>query len=266
LFKTLRMRFASRSVRALIAEIEQAFPEPYTPTYVFGNHDRSRLLHRLAGHTRKAKLFATLQLTVRGVPFIYYGEEIGMEHYEIPLVHGLDPVAVRHRHVPQWLARQMSKVGLLLNRDECRSPMQWHGGEHAGFAESHAKPWLSLHPRALEVNVEAQENEPESLLICYRGLLALRRQCRALSEGALELLEPHEVPDGVVAYRRVLARDFRSEQAHVFLNFSSHKVPLTIEALHGTRLFSNLRALTSSCVGEYTLSPYEGIVLFDAPE
>jgi oligo-1,6-glucosidase/alpha-glucosidase len=263
LFKTLRMRFASRSVRALIAEIEQAFPEPYTPTYVFGNHDRSRLLHRLAGHTKKAKLFATLQMTVRGVPFIYYGEEIGMEHYEIPLVHGLDPVAVRHRHVPQWLARQMSKIGLLLNRDECRSPMQWHGGDHAGFAASHAKPWLSLHPRASEVNVEAQETEPESLLHCYRGLLALRKECRALSEGALELLPAREVPEDVVAYRRVRGSGEGREEAYVYLNFSGQRVTVTNEALRGARMFSNLRGARSTFAGEYVLSPYEGIVLFE---
>lgn len=262
LFKTLRMRFASRSVRALIAEIEQAFPEPFTPTYVFGNHDRSRLLHRLSGHTRKAKLFATLQLTVRGVPFIYYGEEIGMEHYEIPLVHGLDPVAIRHRHIPQWLARRMAKVGLLLNRDECRSPMQWHAGEHAGFAAGHAKPWLSLHPRASEINVETQQNDPESLLSAYRGLLQLRRQCRALSAGTLELLSERELPDGVVAYRRALSEHGVASVVHVYLNFSSRQVPLKLPLLAGLSMFSNARASTSTFTGQHTLAPFEGVVLY----
>jgi alpha-glucosidase len=262
LFKTLRMRFASRSVRTLIAEIESAFPEPYTPTYVFGNHDRSRLLHRLAGHTRKAKLFATLQLTVRGVPFIYYGEEIGMEHYEIPLVHGLDPVAIRHRHIPQWLARRMSKLGLLLNRDECRSPMQWHGGEHAGFATSDAKPWLSLHPRASEVNVDAQRQDPESLLAAYQGLLHLRRECRALSQGALELLDAKTLPEHVVGYRRVANGPGEPSIAHVYLNFSAREAKLAARELSGSKLFSNLRATTSGFDGEHTLAPYEGVVVY----
>lgn len=262
LFKTLRMRFASRSVRALIAEIEQAFPEPYTPTYVFGNHDRSRLLHRLSGHTRKAKLFATLQFTVRGVPFIYYGEEIGMEHYEIPLVHGLDPVAVRHRHIPQWLARKMARVGLLLNRDECRSPMQWHGGDHAGFAEGHAKPWLSLHPRASQVNVEAQEKDPESLLSAYRGLLRLRRECRALSAGALELLDARTLPEEIVAYRRDLTEGGTTSSAHVYLNFSGDEVLLRVPQLKGLKMFSNLHATTSAFQGTHLLAPYEGIVVY----
>ena len=262
LFKTLRMRFASRSVRTLIAEIEAAFPEPYTPTYVFGNHDRSRLLHRLAGHTRKAKLFATLQLTVRGVPFIYYGEEIGMEHYEIPLVHGLDPVAIRHRHIPQWLARRLSRLGLLLNRDECRSPMQWQEGEHAGFAVDDAKPWLSLHPRASEVNVDRQRKDPGSLLATYRGLLRLRRECRALSQGTLELLEAKMLPEDVVGYRRVANGPGAPSVAHVYLNFSARDTQLVARELRGEKLFSNLRATTSGFAGEYTLAPYEGVIVY----
>jgi oligo-1,6-glucosidase/alpha-glucosidase len=261
LFKTLSLRFASRSVRSLITEIEAAFPEPFTPTYVFGNHDRPRLLHRLAGQTRKAKLFATLQLTVRGVPFIYYGEEIGMEHYEIPLVHGLDPVAVRHRHIPQWLARRMSHLGMLLNRDECRSPMQWHGGTHAGFTAGVVKPWLSLHPRASEVNVAAQEGDPESLLQCYRGLLSLRRRVPALRGGALELIEDAALPEQVVAYRRVLAQNGTRQVASVYLNFASRPADIAAPGHVGGALFSNLRADTTPFSGKHVLLPYEGVVL-----
>ncbi len=260
LFKTLRMKFAGRDVRALIEEIERAFPEPYTPTYVFGNHDRVRLLHRLDGHQRKAKLFATLQLTVRGVPFIYYGEEIGMEHYEIPLVHGLDPIAVRHRRIPQWLVRYLGRAGMLLNRDECRLPMQWDPGMHAGFAPATATPWLAVHPRSASINVAAQEVDPESLLHCYRGLLALRRQSRALSAGALELVTELALPREVVAYRRVWA-GAEPEVAWVFLNFTSREVPIAL-AQPGAQLFSNRRAECRPYEGGHRLAPYEGIVLF----
>jgi alpha-glucosidase len=263
LFKTLRMRFAGRDVRALIREIEQAFPEPLTPTYVFGNHDRTRLLQRLDGHQRKAKLFATLQLTVRGVPFIYYGEEIGMEHYEIPLVHGLDPVAVRHRKIPQWLARYLGRAGMLLNRDECRSPMQWDSGMHAGFSSETAAPWLAVHPGSTLTNVDAQERDPESLLHCYQGLLALRRQSRALNAGTLELVDDLGLPRAVVAYRRVAD----GEVALVILNFTNREVPLDLASsrLPGTMLFSNRFARTVPFTGHYALAPYEGIVVSFAP-
>jgi glycosidase len=157
----------------------------------------------------------------------------------------------------------MSKIGMLLNRDECRSPMQWHGGDHAGFAESTARPWLSLHPRAGEVNVDAQERDPESLLTCYRGLLALRKQCRPLSEGSLELLQPRDLSPDVVAYRRALGGGESHEEAHVYLNFGPRRATVLNEPLHGQCMFSNLRADTSHFMGEYVLSPYEGIVLFE---
>ena len=261
LFKTLRMRFAGSHVRALIAEIERAFPEPYTPTYVFGNHDRSRLLHRLAGHREKAKLFATLQLSVRGVPFIYYGEEIGMEHYEIPLVHGLDPVAVRHRRIPQWLARYLGRAGLLLNRDECRSPMQWDDSAHAGFSVQSATPWLAVHPGAHATNVAAQARDPQSLLACYRGLLGLRASSRALSAGKMTLLPSGALPREVVAYRR----DWEGESpdtAWVFLNFSPRAVPLALPPDAGSHLFSNREARVLPAPKSHTLDPYEGVILF----
>jgi oligo-1,6-glucosidase/alpha-glucosidase len=263
LFKTLNLRFAGPAVRSLIEEIERAFPEPYTPTYVFGNHDRPRLLQRLDGDQQKAKLFATLQLTVRGVPFVYYGEEIGMTHYEIPLVHGLDPVAVRHRHIPQRLARWLSKWGYLLNRDECRAPMQWDAGLHAGFAGEGARPWLPLHPAAPHNNVAEQERDPASLLHCYRGLLALRKQSRALREGELELASNLDLPAEVVAYRRVAENAHGSEVAHVLLNFGARPVPMKVPGVERARCFSNRRAEFERFTGARTLAPYEGIVLLE---
>ncbi len=273
LFKTLRMRFAAKDVRELVREIEHAFPEPYTPTYVFGNHDRPRILHRLDGHHYKAKLFAALQLTVRGVPFVYYGEEIGMGHHEIPLVHGLDPIAIRHRWVPQWLARFLTRFGMLLNRDECRSPMQWHAGPHAGFSAGHTKPWLALHPAASDTNVDTQTADPESLLSCYRGLLALRKQSHALSEGDLTLLSegahPHRLPAHVVGYRRSFSGNGQRENASVLLNFSRREVPLALRDVlnehtndrRAFSVFSTHDAKIATMDGTFTLKPFEGIVI-----
>jgi len=128
-----------------------------------------------------------LQLTVSGVPFIYYGEEIGMENHEVPLHEGLDPIASHYRFVPDWLVATLRKRGILLNRDECRAPMQWDSGPNAGF--SSGTPWLPVHPKSPRVNVAAQEGDPESLLSCYRSLLAVRRGSPALQGRTLEWIE-----------------------------------------------------------------------------
>ena len=259
LFAAMRARFSGRAVRALIEEFEASFPEPFSPTYVLGNHDRPRSIHRLGGHPDKAKLAAMLQLTVRGVPFIYYGEEIGMENHEIPLHEGLDPVAAHYRFVPQWLVGTLRKRGILLNRDECRAPMQWDGGPSAGFTRG--TPWLPVHPESPRVNVAAQEGDPESLLSCYRSLLALRRGSPALQGGTLAWIDGPRLPSDVVAFRRVHGEGEARERADVYLNFSGRKVPIVLPAWEARELFSNRRGERGPAPPGYKLGAYEGIVV-----
>jgi oligo-1,6-glucosidase/alpha-glucosidase len=254
LFAAMRTRFSGRAVRELVEEFERGFPEPFSPTYVFGNHDRPRFIHRVGGDTDKAKLMATLQLTARGVPFIYYGEEIGMANHDIPLHEGLDPVAARYRFVPQWLVGSFRKRGILLNRDECRAPMQWDGTPHAGF--SSVRPWLPVHPGSSKVNVALQEGDPGSLLSCYRSLLALRRETPALHAGALAWLDTG-LPADVVAYRR----EHGCDRADVFLNFSKRTVPLALGNCAGRTLFSNRRGERTPAPPVHPLAPFEAVVV-----
>lgn len=259
LFKAMRAGCDAKSFRALIQEFEAAFPEPLVPTYVFGNHDRPRFGARHDDHVDKAKLFATLQLTARGVPFIYYGEEIGMGHHEIPLSVALDPVAARFGFVPQWGARALRRFGILLNRDECRRPMQWNAGEHAGFSRGGDAPWLPLHPRFESVNVAAQENDPRSLLACYRRLLALRRASPALSGGALSLLDG--LPRDVVGYRRAYEGGDGDDSAFALLNFSTKSARVTLSAWEGYTLSSTRDASSSTASPTILLAAHEAVVL-----
>jgi oligo-1,6-glucosidase/alpha-glucosidase len=243
----------------LFATLRTRLSEPFSPTYVFGNHDRPRFIHRIGGHRDKAKLVAMLQLTVRGVPFIYYGEEIGMENHDIPLHEGLDPVATRYRFVPQWLVGTFRKHGILLNRDECRAPMQWDAGPNAGF--SSASPWLPVHPKSRSINVAAQEGDPESLLSCYRSLLALRRESSALHAGALEWIDSPRLPADVVAYRRVNASGADPGSAEIFLNFSGRSIALALGRGPGRQIFSSKRCERVTVPEDYLLGPYEGVVV-----
>ncbi len=261
LFKTLSTRFTGRSVRALVEGFERSFPEPFTPTYVFGNHDRPRFSHRTGGDVDKARLVAALQLTVRGVPFLYYGEEIGMENHDIPLHEGLDPVAARFRFMPQRLVAWMRSHGILLNRDECRAPMQWTDGPNAGFAPEGVKPWLPVHPRTHDINVATQERDPRSLLRCYRALLTLRREHPALQMGALEWIEDRSLPDDVVAYRRVLGEGDARACVEVFLNFSKREVALDLGARAGQTLLSTRRGERVAAPPRYALAAWEAAVI-----
>jgi glycosidase len=220
LFKALTTRFSAQSFRELIGEFEAHFPAPLQPTWVFGNHDRPRLMDRLGLCRERAKLLAAVQLTTRGVPVIYYGDELGLGHHELPHEAALDPIARRFRFVPRFLHPMLRRRGILLNRDGCRSPMPWHDGEHAGFSADHVeRTWLPKHPASAELNVARQERDPGSLLACYRRLLRLRRASKALSAGKLELVG---TCGDLLTFRR---SHEHGESAHVTLNFGARERP-----------------------------------------
>jgi oligo-1,6-glucosidase/alpha-glucosidase len=265
LFKSMRAPFTAAGFGDLVREFEVAFPEPLHPTYVFGNHDRPRSMERLRNDPARARLLAAFQFTVRGVPFVYYGDELGLPHHEgIPAEAALDPIAARYRRVPRFLLPSLRKRGILLNRDEARSPMPWHGGAHAGFSPPAASgTWLPVHPQSAILNVEAQRQDPASVLGAYRRMLSLRRSSRALSGGRLELIEPRGDRRCVLAYSRIHEDEAGVEAARVFLNFSARDVPLDLRDFGGGRLRSSLTDEPAFVAGRYLLRPWEGVVLLD---
>lgn len=123
----------------------------------------------------QARVAAVLLCTLRGTPTLYYGDELGMRDVPIPPEAVHDPY---EKNVP----------GLGLGRDPERTPMQWSAAPHAGF--SSAPPWLPVSADYARNNVEAQRQDPASMLSLYRSLLALRRARPALSLGGFLPLEP----------------------------------------------------------------------------
>ena len=262
LFKTLRTSFTAPALRDLVEELERAFPEPLIPTYVFGNHDRPRGMERLGNDPAKARLLAAFQLTVRGVPFLYYGDEIGLGHHHgLPRESARDPLADRFRFLPQWLVPSLRRRGILINRDECRSPMPWTSGVHAGFSTGEAPaPWLPVHPDSPIINVASQRGDPRSVLSAYRRMLVLRRRSRALSDGRLELIDPRSDPRRVLAFSRSHGR----ELVRIYLNCSPREVTLDLRGLAGERAHSNLRDEPEPVGGRHVLAPWEAAVVFAA--
>lgn len=205
-------------------------------------------------------------MTVRGVPFIYYGDELGLAHH-----HGMqrdearDPMAARFRFIPKFVLPFLRKRGILTNRDECRSPMPWHDGAHAGFAPPEApRTWLPLHPQSATKNVALQTEDSRSVLSTYRRMLHLRRSSRALSAGSLELVDAPAERSTVLAYRRVYEDAKVRETAEVFLNFSNREVGLDFRDHLGrasVRVHSNLHDEPTSPKRRHTLRAWEGAVV-----
>jgi glycosidase len=219
---------------------------------------------RLRDDPARARLLAAYQLTVRGVPFIYYGEELGLPHPPAPaLAVAQDPIARIYARIPRMFHQTLRKLGILLNRDEARSPMPWDAGTHGGFSAAHAEPsWLPTHPHAQHINVATQRDEPSSVLSTYRRLLALRRRSPALSGGRLELVDLPSAPACVLAYRRIDP----AESVLVVLNFSSRGQRVDLRAYAGARLHSSLRDDVLVASARHALAPWEAIVLFSSSE
>jgi oligo-1,6-glucosidase/alpha-glucosidase len=256
LFKAMRTPFTAAGFRSLIAEFEREFPPPLLPTWVFGNHDRPRRGERIGYHPGREKLCAALQLTARGVPFIYYGEEIGMRDSDLPLATAKDPVAHMYRLVPEALASRMRRHGILLNRDACRTPMQWSGEKNAGFTAPGAQPWLPVHPLAESINVAAEERDPGSILQLYRRLLELRAAHPALSSGTLTLHAESAFPKDVLAYRR--AHGGRAVDVLLHFADTTRTVTLPVER----RVLLSSYPDSGSVRGrEVRLRPYEALVV-----
>ncbi len=219
-FEMLRFKFKAKYFRELVENIEKDFPDPFMPVYVFSNHDRRRSIKRANNDVKKAKLLHLFQLTVRGVPCMYYGEEIGMTDARIPFKKGLDPIAQKMRKVPRFL---FDWAGETPNRDELRTPMQWDNSRHAGFSASE-KTWLPVHTNFTEVNVEKEKGNENSLLKLIVNVLKIRKDMTAIDSGSLEFINKEDLPSSVLAYKRKAG----SEEVLVVINFKNQKKEFSI--------------------------------------
>jgi alpha-glucosidase len=167
------------------------------PTWVLSNHDIPRQRTRF-GTEARARAAAVLLLTLRGTPFLYAGEELGLEDAEIPPERVVDPGG----------------------RDGCRAPLPWTTGPDHGWGPD---PWLPFPPAASERSVDTESGDHGSMLEHYRRLLALRRAVPALHRGDMELLD---APEGVLRWRRWMrAGDGATpEQVEVWINFTDGEV------------------------------------------
>lgn len=246
LFKLISTPFKANAYRELLIKFEKYFAEPLIPTIVFSNHDRTRTISRFGGSIEKRKLQTLFQFTARGIPFTYFGEEIGIPRVKIPLKMAKDAIAIQQNWIPQFLVNLNKE---LLNRDECRSPMLWSAAAHAGFCSENAKPWLPIAENYKEINVEKQLNEPNSTLLFYKKIVQLRKQLSALHSGSFELATTYN-SSKILAYYRI----YNNEKCLILFNMSDSVVKL--DKPNGELLLS-----THSSNLEHKLLPYEGQLL-----
>lgn len=203
---------------------DQTYNEHQVPTLFFSSHDMSRFISRLGQSMERAKLIATLMLTARGVPFIYFGDEIGMKDWVTDEISKMKDIqgligyelALQEDKSPEEALAEANKK----SRDKSRTPMQWSPGRYAGF--SNHQPWITIPEDAGMVNVEVQQNDPDSMLSFYKSLLKLRKIHVSLSLGEYGFFRKK---DEMLYF----LKSFEKEKVLVALNFSDQVNTLHIE-------------------------------------
>lgn len=199
------------------------------PCNTLGNHDSSRLATRFGDKIHEAELSRlnlALMLTLRGTPFLYNGEEIGMTDLIIT-----DPARLRDTMATWYYDRLVNdlKVDPIeaalrageMSRDKNRTPMQWSNQPNAGFSPANVETWLPVNPNCAEgINVKDQEQNPNSLLSYYKRLLHLRRNTPALIDG--EHISIHNTSKNYFAF----LRKNDSQSILVALNYSADHLEL----------------------------------------
>lgn len=229
------------------------------------NHDHIRSINKFGSmkyREESAKCLAALYFLMQGTPFIYQGQELGMTNVKFDRIEDYNDVGMINYYRIQRAKGQdheeIMKVIWETGRDNSRTPMQWDRTKNAGF--STGTPWMKVNPNYVDINVEKQISDEESILNFYKKLVALRKQHEVFVYGTYDLLlENHPA---IYAYTRTLD----DKKAIVICNVSSKqqefKLPKEVKVKEEELLIHNYQVATDEMVQEFTLQPYETRVYF----
>ncbi|HLO32166.1 MAG TPA: alpha-glucosidase [Anaerolineales bacterium] len=254
--------YVRRNQKKRLAGLD-ALPVKGWPCNTLGNHDSSRIHTRYGDRqhdAQLARLHAALVLTLKGTPFLYNGEEIGMTDLIIT-----DPTKLRDTMATWYYDRLVNELKVApeeaalrageMSRDKNRTPMQWSNGPNAGFSPAEVETWLPVNPNYRNgINVRDQQHNPSSLLNYYEHLLQVRRSAPALVAGEYVSLK-----NSAKEYFAFL-RQSGAQTVLVILNFSEQKLQLDFSRAKELKE-SNLQILFSSAERLKTSKPPYGLTI-----
>ena len=205
---------------------DDAFLEKGWGSIFLGNHDFARMVSRWGDDKqyweKSSKLLCTLLLTMRGTPFIFQGDEIGMTNIKLESPEESKDIETQngwHRALARGLSSsQFMEIANYSGRDNARTPVQWEDSAHAGFTSG--LPWMRVNDNKNRINVASQMQDSESILSYFKQMIQLRKNNPVLTYGAyLPVDTQHEK---LFIYYRTL----EEEKYLVLLNFSSENIIL----------------------------------------
>lgn len=250
--------------REVFTKWDSAFAEEGWIAIFLGNHDVSRLVSRYGNDTPEfrevsTKMLNTFLLSMRGTPYVYYGDELGMTNIDFDSIGQYqDLVAYSNYEKALQEGADMELVMERLNflsRDNGRTPMQWNDSENGGFTTG--DPWLPVNENYVKINVAAQEENPNSVLNHFRQLTNLRAENLELVYGDYDLVLPDH--EQIYAYTRTLG----PEKMLVLLNFSDQKVQATLPeaVVVEETIINNYQVDPFGENAIVTLEPYQAVIV-----
>ncbi len=233
-------------------------------TVFLSNHDNPRVVNTFGDASPQfripsAKLLETMLLTLRGTPFLYQGDELGMTNYPFHTIHDFDDIEVKNAYKANVLTGKIPEDVFIENlrhtsRDNSRTPMQWDSSANGGFTTA-AKPWLAANPNYKEINAASETAHPDSIYAYTAAAIAMRHAHPAFVYGDFRDLDPENKQ--IFCYIRTLG----SEQYLVVLNFGAAPVTYALpgQIVPGKLMLANM-AVTEENPGPLHLRGWEARV------
>ena len=251
--------------KSLHTKWDKSFAHKGWISIFLANHDCPRMVSRFTNDSPKyrefaSKLLNTFLLTMRGTPYCYFGDEIGMtnisfkdisEYQDIAAINGYKKAIHNNEDMTEFM-RELT----VFSRDNSRTPMQWDDTENAGFSD--VQPWLKVNENKNVINVQLQNSMPNSVLNHFRNLTKLRNESSTLVYGEYELLLPEH--ESLYAYTRT----DDNNQYLIILNFSNSEQVFDLSMLSGNQyeMIINSHSVNNHEInGELHLLPFQSVVI-----
>lgn len=254
--------FGLAKYKQIFSRYDETFKEKGWLSIFLANHDQPRMVSKFGNDTAEfrelsSKMLSIFVMTMRGTPYYYYGDELGMVNIRFNDINDYNDVETRNKYT------QIKNAGGDLDaymenrkqtsRENGRTPFQWDTTENAGFTTG--KPWLKVNSNHNIINAEAQEKDPNSVLNYFRQLVQLRKQNLTLVYGAYTLLDKDN-PD-VFAY----TRELDGKKLLILLNFSEKNTAYTLPISTAKSKIILDNYSNTKKIKKNTLRPYEAVIL-----
>lgn len=257
------IRFKLSDLKKVLTEWQNKLANGWNSLY-WSNHDQPRAVTRFGDdgvyRETSAKMLATLLHMMKGTPFIFQGEEIGMKNVPFTVIEEYQDIETKYFYQEMLAAGEseeyIKQSVYLKSRDNARTPMPWNGESDSGFSK--AKPWIDYSPDNQTINVQKALQDENSIFYYYKKLIALRKAYPIIQLGEYQLI--NEEDSAVYSY----LRKYQGETLLVLSSFSPDtvnvEIPKDLVEKNGERLIGNYPEKIETLSKTMPLRPYEAVV------